>query len=76
MRKERKRGEKMGKKAIRYGKSAYEIIEFNYLICKRIWQLDKLNVLNDKIFPYINFSSFQHLFLYYKKLTYHIVKSE
>ena len=30
----------MGKEAIRYGKSAYEIIEFNYLICKRIWQYD------------------------------------
>ena len=57
----------MRKKAIRYGESAYEIIEFKYLsFCKRIWQYDKLNVLNDKIFPYINFSSFPHLFLYHK----------
>ena len=42
MRKELKRGEKMGKEAIRYGKSAYEITEFKYLICKRILQYDKL----------------------------------
>ena len=36
---------KHGKEAIRDGENAYEVIEFNYLICKRIWQYDKLNVL-------------------------------
>ena len=39
MRKDAKRGEKMGKEAIRYGKSAYDIIKFNYFIGIRIWQL-------------------------------------
>ena len=41
MRKDAKRGErgdKMGKEAIRYGKSAYDIIKFNYFIGIRIWQ--------------------------------------
>ena len=38
MRKEGKRGEKMGKEAIRYGKSAFDIIKFNYFIGIRIWQ--------------------------------------
>ena len=28
-----------------YGKSAYDIIEFNYCIGTQIWQYDKLNVL-------------------------------
>ena len=28
----------MGKEAIRYGKSAYDIINFNYFIGIRIWQ--------------------------------------
>ena len=28
-----------------YGKSAYDIIEFNYCIGIQIWQDDKLNVL-------------------------------
>ena len=28
----------MGKEAIRYGKSAYDIIKFNYFIGIRIWQ--------------------------------------
>ena len=28
-----------------YGKSAYDIIEFNYYIGIQIWQYDKLNVL-------------------------------
>ena len=41
MRKERKRGEKIGKEAISNGKSVYEIIEFNHFIGKRIWQYDK-----------------------------------
>ena len=29
-----------------YGKSAYDIIEFNYCIGIQIWQYDKLNVCN------------------------------
>ena len=32
----RKRGEKMGKEAIRYRKSAYDIIKINYFIVIRI----------------------------------------
>ena len=28
-----------------YGKSAYDIVEFNYYIAIQIWQYDKLNVL-------------------------------
>ena len=38
MRKVAKRGEKIGKGPIRYGKSAYDIIKFNYFIGIRIWQ--------------------------------------
>ena len=45
MRKEAKRGEKRCKEAIMYGKSAYDIIEFNYCIGIQIWQYGKLNVL-------------------------------
>ena len=36
--------EKMGKEAIRYGKSVYDIKEFRYFIGIRIWQYDKLNI--------------------------------
>ena len=32
----------MGKEAIRYGKSAYDVIKINYFIVIRIWQYDKL----------------------------------
>ena len=45
MREGQKRGIKMGKEAIRYGKRVYDIIEINYLIGIRIWQYDKFNVL-------------------------------
>ena len=45
LRKERKRGGKMGKEAIRYGKSAYDVIEIRCFIGIRNWQYDKLNVL-------------------------------
>ena len=38
MRKDAKRGEKMGNDPIRYGKIAYDIIKFNYFIGIRIWQ--------------------------------------
>ena len=37
----RRRGKKKGKEAIRYGKSAYYIIEFNHFIGIQIWQCDK-----------------------------------
>ena len=38
----------MGKEAIRYGKSAYDVIKINYLIVIRIWQYDKLIFLIKK----------------------------
>ena len=34
---------KMGKEAIRHGKSAYDVIKINYFTVIRIWQYDKLN---------------------------------
>ena len=43
MKKREKDGKKMGKEAIRYWKSAYDVIKINYFIVIRIWQYDKLN---------------------------------
>ena len=43
MRKEGERGEKMGKEAIRYGKSAYNIIKFN--------RVGRDDVTTGKLFP-------------------------
>ena len=45
MRKDAKRGKRGGKEAIKYGKSAYDIIDINYFKGIRIWQYDKLNVM-------------------------------
>ena len=36
----------MEREAIRYGKSAYDIIEFNNFVGIRIWQYDKCFVIN------------------------------
>ena len=33
----------MGKEAIRYGKSAFDVIKINYFIVIRIWQYDRFN---------------------------------
>ena len=44
MQKEGKRGEKTGKEAIRYGKSAYDTIKFNYFIGIRIGQWFVINM--------------------------------
>ena len=38
-----KDGKKMGKEAIRYGKSAFDVIKINYFIVIRIWQYDRFN---------------------------------
>ena len=38
----------MGKEAIRYGKNAYDIIEFRYFIGIRIWQYDEFVIFCDK----------------------------
>ena len=43
MKRREKDGKKMGKEAIRYWKSAYDVIKINYFIVIRIWQYDKLN---------------------------------